>query len=116
MSSTSKSDGHIPTVSMWEETTAAGEHQAGVWQASEEPKLTEADIIQMRVRVIALENLLISLMATASDEQLGLARQMAQYIAPRSGFTPHKLTVSASSTMVDLVERAERFRNASQMH
>lgn len=36
-----------------------------------------AEIAALRVRDIALENLLISLLATASDRQLELARDMA---------------------------------------
>jgi hypothetical protein len=47
----------------------------------------------LRIRVIALENVLISLLATASNEQLELAREMAGYISPRPAFTPHPLTI-----------------------
>ncbi len=64
----------------------------------------------MRVRVIALENLVIALLAEGSERQRRIARDMAAHIAPRPGFTPHPLTVHASHRMVDLVERAERFR------
>lgn len=47
------------------------------------PEMSNADLVALRVRVIALENLLISLLATASDEQLELAHEMAGYISPR---------------------------------
>jgi hypothetical protein len=67
-------------------------------------------LVQLRVRVIALENLLISLLAEASDRQLGLAREMATYISPRPGFTQHPLTIHAAAQMIDLVERASRVR------
>jgi hypothetical protein len=63
----------------------------------------------LHIRVIALENLLIALLAKASDEQRAMAREMAGYISPRSGFTRHPLTIHAADHMVDLVERAERF-------
>jgi hypothetical protein len=33
--------------------------------------------VTLRIRVIALENLMISLLATASDDQLRLVREMA---------------------------------------
>jgi hypothetical protein len=69
--------------------------------------------VQLRVRVIALENLLISILATASEEQLQFAKAMADYITPRPGFTPHALTMSAASTMNDLLERAHQFPLAS---
>jgi len=73
------------------------------------PDLTNAELVAMRVRVIALENLMISLLATASDDQLRLAREMAGYISPRPGFTQHPLTIHAAAHMVDLVERAIHF-------
>lgn len=47
------------------------------------PDMSNADLVALRVRVIALENLLISLLATASDQQLELVRDMAGYISPR---------------------------------
>ena len=52
------------------------------------PEMSNADLVALHVRVIALENLLISLLATASDQQLELAREMAGYISPRPGFIP----------------------------
>ena len=66
--------------------------------------------MQLRIRVIALENLVITLLAEASTRQLDLAREMAAYIAPRPGFTAHPLTVHAAAHMIDIVERASRFR------
>lgn len=75
------------------------------------PEMSNADLVALRVRVIALENLVISLLATASDQQLELAREMAGYISPRPGFTPHPLTIHAAAHMVDLVERSTRFRS-----
>jgi hypothetical protein len=76
----------------------------------EVPQLTNAELVQLRIRVIALENLVISLLAEASDRQLDLAREMAAYISPRPGFTHHPLTIHAASQMIDLVERAGHFR------
>jgi hypothetical protein len=74
------------------------------------PEMSNADLVALRVRVIALENLLISLLATASDQQLELAREMAGYISPRPGFTHHPLTIHAAAHMIDLIERSSRFR------
>ena len=79
-------------------------------QQTSTPDMSNADIVVLRVRVIALENLLISLLATASEQQLELAREMAGYILPRPGFTQHPLTIHAAAHMVDLVERSSRFR------
>lgn len=76
------------------------------------PPLAEAELIHLRIRVIALENMVISLLAQSSNQQLDLAREIADYIAPRPGFTQHPLTIRAAHQMVDLVERAEQFRTA----
>ncbi len=73
-------------------------------------RTTNTEMIQLRVRIIALENILIALLAGATDEQLATAREMAGYIAPRPGATHHPLTISAGKHMIDLVERADRFR------
>lgn len=81
---------------------------------SEAPQLTNAELVQLRIRVIALENLVIALLAEAPERQLDLAREMASYISPRPGFTHHPLTIHAAVQMVDLVERAGHFRGISR--
>ena len=75
------------------------------------PPLSNSELVQLQVRVIALENLMIMLLAEGSDRQLELAREMAAYISPRSGFTHHPLTVQAAAHMVDLVDRAINYRS-----
>ena len=75
------------------------------------PPLTNTELVQLRVRVIALENLMISLLAEASDRQLELVREMASYISPRPGFTHHPLTTHAATHMNNLVDRARHFQN-----
>ena len=60
------------------------------------PEMTNAELVALHVRMIALENLAIALLATASDQQLELAREMAGYISPRPGSTQHPLTVRAA--------------------
>jgi hypothetical protein len=74
------------------------------------PQPANIELAQLRIRVIALENLIITLLAEASDRQLNLAREMAAYISPRPGFTYHSITVRAATQMKNLVERAARFR------
>lgn len=78
------------------------------------PRNDAAEVGALHVRVIALENLVIALLATASDQQLEQAREMASYISPRPGFTRHPLTTHAADHMIDLVERACRFRPSVQ--
>jgi hypothetical protein len=74
------------------------------------PQLTNAELVQLRIRVIALENLVITLLAEASDRQLDLVREMAAYISPRPGFTQHPLTIHAAAQMIDIIDRAGHFR------
>ncbi|HEY6621543.1 MAG TPA: hypothetical protein VIY68_18515 [Steroidobacteraceae bacterium] len=73
--------------------------------------MTDAELVQLRVRVIALENLVISLVAHSSDRQLDLVREVAVYISPRPGFTPHRLTIRAAAEMIHMIERAGHFRD-----
>ena len=76
------------------------------------PELSNAELVQLRVRVIALENLVIALLADASALQLAHVREMAAFIAPRPGQTQHPLTVEAASHMLGLVHRAGHFRGS----
>lgn len=79
-------------------------------EMAEVPQLTDAELVHLRIRVIALENMVLSLLAQASDRQLELAREMAAYILPRPGFTQHPLTVRAAHQMTELLDRAAHFR------
>ena len=74
--------------------------------------MTNAELVQLRIRVIALENLIIAVLAEGSDRQLQVAREMADYVSPRPGFTHHPLTIRATDHMTDLVGRAVHFRSA----
>lgn len=77
---------------------------------ADSPPLTNAEMVQLQVRVIALENLVIALLAQADEQQLEGIREMAAYISPRQGFTPHRLTIHAAAEMISLVDRADQFR------
>lgn len=70
------------------------------------PDMTNAELVLLRVRVIALENLLIAILAEGSDQQRQRAREMADIISPRTGSTQHTLTIRAAQHMTDLVDRA----------
>jgi hypothetical protein len=76
------------------------------------PLSTLTEMAQLRVRVVALENLVIALLAQAPERQLLLAREVAVHISPRPGFTRHRLTLHAADEMLSLVNRARRFRSA----
>ena len=77
------------------------------------PEMTNAELVVLRIRVIALENLVIALLSQGSDDQLNMAGEMAAYIAPRADSAQHPLTAHAAQQMNDLVRRAFHFRDLS---
>jgi len=72
---------------------------------------SDAECQQLHARLIALENLVISLLAMGNKRQLALARDMASHIIARRGATPHRLTEQAAKQMVHVVGRAKWFRD-----
>jgi hypothetical protein len=71
---------------------------------------SDAQIEHLHGRVIALENLMIALLAHAPDGQRDLARASAATISPRLEATPHPATIHAARQMLSMIERAERLR------
>jgi len=106
-------------LSAWDDEGGAGrcgpkESTAGLPPAdipADIPALTNTELVQLRIRVIALENLVTALLSGAPDRQHDLVRSMAAQISPRDGMTPHPLTTKAASQMNDLVERAIHYRD-----
>jgi hypothetical protein len=101
-------------VSRWDNEGGAGEGGreqpvSGSSQADALP-LSNTEIVQLQIRVIALENVLAVLLAEASEHQLALVREMSAYISPRPGFTAHRLTIHAAARMVNLAESASRLQ------
>jgi hypothetical protein len=72
--------------------------------------LLQTELEQLRMRIIALENVVIALLAQGPEAQRVLAREMATYISPRPGATPHPLTLRAAVEMRSLVDRASPFQ------
>ena len=64
----------------------------------------------LRVRLIALENIVVALLVGAPDSQSTLVREMATYISPRPGMTPHRLTIEAARNMTALADRAAHYK------
>jgi hypothetical protein len=73
-------------------------------------EIGDAEAANIRVRLIAIENIIVALLADAPDDRLELIREMAEFISPRSGATPHRLTIEAARNMLAIVERAEHYR------
>ncbi len=78
-------------------------------QLARDTPLTNTEWVQLRIRVIALENVVIALLAEAPKRQLNLAPGMATDISPRAGFTAHPITLRAAEEMLSLVDRAGRY-------
>lgn len=95
-------------LSTWENEGGALPQAPSIDPVPDVLPLTNAELVQLQVRMIALENLVISLLSEASDRQLALARDTAACILPRPGFTPHRLTIHAAAQMMHLVGRATR--------
>lgn len=71
------------------------------------PPLTNAELVQLQIRVIALENLVVALLADASEQQLERVRGIAASIFPRPG-VEHRLTAHATAQMEHLTQRSLR--------
>jgi len=68
------------------------------------------ELEHLHIRMIATENLLIALLSQAPGRLRELGCEMATFISPRPGFTPHPRTLGAAVQMVHLVERARQFQ------
>lgn len=74
-------------------------------------EIGDAEAANIRVRLIALENIVVALLARAPSDQSELVRDMAKYISPRAGMTPHRLTIEAARNMLAIVERAAQYQD-----
>ena len=74
-------------------------------------KIGDVEDGNLAVRLIALENIIVALLADAPESQSERVREMAGYISPRPGSTPHRLTIEAARNMLALVERAAHYRS-----
>jgi hypothetical protein len=80
------------------------------------PAISDAQMDLLHIRVIALENLVIALLATASGRQSDLAGAMARAIEPRIGAAPHPLAIRAAARMIDLIVRSAPFRSGARSY
>ncbi|MEO7151340.1 MAG: hypothetical protein ABIX46_06475 [Burkholderiaceae bacterium] len=73
------------------------------------PPLSNAELVQLQIRVIALESVVMALLSEASGPLIERARERAACISPRPGHTPHRLTIHAAARIVGLIEDSARF-------
>ncbi len=95
----------------WDNEGGATAHELHAGSSARESKrdalrMTQGEMVQLRSRVIALENLLISVLAQGTERQLRIAHDSAVKVAPRPGSTQHRLTRHAANQMTRMVRRA----------
>ncbi len=102
---------HDRAVGRWENDIGipAATHEDFQYLPAGETRTVEDD--HLRVRLIALENVVVALLAGAPQCQADLVREMAAYISPRPGTTRHSMTIEAAHQMLALAERAERYKD-----
>ena len=71
--------------------------------------VTNAELVQLRVWLIALGNLVIALLAQAPRSQLDLSGEMVGNIFQPPGCSQHPPPIHAANRMISLVERADHF-------
>lgn len=105
-----RTSAHDGAIGRWEneggDTAGLHPHERG----SVVGEIGDVEDGNLRVRLIALENIVVALLAAAPDSQSALVHEMADYISPRPGMTPHRLTIEAARNMTALAERAARYK------
>ena len=84
-------------------------NEDGSWDI---PEPDHAELVQMRIRLITLENIVLGLLSGASDEQIDQIRKRADMIEPRAEASRHPLTELAAGDMRKFLERAARMAEA----
>ncbi len=80
-------------------------NENGSWDI---PEPDHAELVQMRIRLITLENIVLGLLSGASDEQIEQIRKRADMIEPRPDASRHPLTELAAGDMRKFLKRAAR--------
>ena len=99
-------------LSRWENEGGADEPLALALRAAA-PVMTNTELAHLHIRVIALENILLAVLAEGTERQIQVAHDMADMISPRQGAAPHPLTTQAAKHITDLIGRAKHFQSAS---
>ena len=107
---------HEPALSRWDNEGGAlcegpqKRTSSSAPRRRETLRLTNAELAQLRVRLIALEDLLAVLLTEGPTRQLEVGLAIAACISPKPGLTDHPLTLHAASRMIDRVERSGHAR------
>jgi hypothetical protein len=71
--------------------------------------LSDRDVVCLRSRVIALENIVVAMLAGGSSNQRSVVHDMALFVRPPLEEVQDRLTLHAADLMDDLADRAGRF-------
>lgn len=74
-----------------------------------------AEYTHLRGRLVALERLVMALLAQRSDGELRLARLAAADVLSRPGFTKHPVPLQAHRQIVHLLARSRHLRSLDSM-
>lgn len=77
------------------------------------PVITNDDLVALRVRVIALENILIAVLAEGSEAQRQTARDMSDVLSTPRDVWSDPLTIRAAHHMVGVIHRACHARDVT---
>ncbi len=72
------------------------------------PPLGNAELVQLRTRMIAMENTVIAMLASHSEDARANVLNLSEIILPDADATQHQLTIDASNLMKHYVERAAK--------
>jgi len=99
-------------LSRWESEGGARSQRmpSGQTQQAALAQSMNTQLEHLGVRTIAMENLLITMLAQATEQHLELCREVAAFISARPGFAQHPGTIDAADQMVHLLRRAQRLR------
>lgn len=71
--------------------------------------LSDEELVCLRSRVIALENIVVAMLAGGSSDQRSVVHDMALFVRPPREEVHDKLTLHAADLMDHLADRAARF-------
>ncbi|MEZ0495751.1 hypothetical protein [Sphingomonas sp. IW22] len=103
-----RSDLREQALSRWDNEGGALSHHVAASAPLASHALSTAELVHLRVRVIALENIVLALLAHATADQRALVTDVAQIIRPQHGTVPHPLTIEAANLIDAMVERSLR--------
>ena len=72
--------------------------------------LSNLELVCLRSRVIALENIVVAMLAGATHDQRAIVHDMALFVRPPLDAVQDRLTMHAADLMDNLADRATRFQ------